>query len=804
MSRGDGTPTRAGASTPFPRLLIPATCAWIAAAACCAKPDSASVVGVVGFAVAVGCLGVVVSVRSRVRLIASLLLLSGCAAAVGLSGAAVQARGADRQPPVLLELGAETVEVEVRVTADGVTTGGALSARSKRYSADLVAVRTTDGRRWEGLKVPAMVFGPTSGDRAPRIGERWRVDGSLKWNEPGDGRAALVFAREPSVPLADAPELLGWSAALRAGLVDIVGALPGPGGELLPGLAIGDTSRLGEELQEAMRRSSLSHLTAVSGANCAIIVWLVTAAAARLGAGRVLRVALALVALGAFVVLVTPQPSVQRAALMAAIVLVLGGFGRPARGLAALALAVVILLVADPWLSVQYGFGLSVLATAGLLLLSGPITALLSRWLPRALAVVIAVPTAAQIACQPMLVLLEPEIQLGGVPANLLAGPAAAPATLLGLLACVLAPFAAPVALGVAWLGWIPATWIGAVAQWFGGLSSARVPWPEGAIGVALLAAPTAAIVLLLLVRERLPRRVVQTLGVGLLVCATLFVGRTVGAGLGTTLHRPSEWIVSACDVGQGDAVLVRAGGQVALVDVGPETAPLRECLTELGVDRISLLVLTHYDLDHVGGLAAVVGRVDEVLLGPVDDPEDARVARVLEEGGARVRFAMAGDAGALGDDEHAAAWRVLWPDPGAGGIEPGNDASVVVRFETPTTSLMFLGDLGEQAQDRLLARHALGGAVDIVKVSHHGSADQSERLAQRLGARVALVSVGADNGYGHPTASALELYEANRATTLRTDELGTVVVGVTDDGRFQLWSERVPPDDSGHVGARR
>ncbi|WP_157580172.1 ComEC/Rec2 family competence protein [Plantibacter sp. Leaf314] len=805
---------RDGAASTWPRMLVPAAVTWIGAAICCGMPGAAWGTALVAFVTATLCLVCAVSIQRRGadaatraagqgEIWATMLLLGACCAAtLGLVTASVAAHAPDRQPAALRALGSSRVTAEVVVTADAVPSGTASSGSSIRFAADLVSV--SHGRVLQESSVPVLVFAPAEADRSPRVGERWRITGALRWNAPGDARAALVFVRDPPTRLEETPAALGWSTSLRSGLIELAGSLPGPGGELLPGLAIGDVSQVGDEVTGWMQQSSLSHLTAVSGANCAVIVWLISSAVAALGGGRALRISCALLALTAFVVLVTPQPSVQRAALMAAFVLLMGGFGRPLRGLAALALAVIVLLVNDPWLAGQYGFGLSVLATGGLLLLSGPLTDLLARWLPRRIAALIAIPAAAQLACQPMLVLLDPSIQLGGVPANLLAGPAAAPSTLLGLLACLLAPVSTPLAMSVAWLGWVPASWIAAVARWFAGIPAARVPWPEGPLGVVLVTIPTLLIAILLLRGRELSAGWRRAIAVVVVLSLVVLCGRTVGVGLGTALHRPGDWTIAACDVGQGDAVLLRQGGSTALVDVGPDPEPLRSCLDGLGVTRIDLLVLTHYDLDHVGGLEAVVGLVDHALVGPVDDPADERIGRVLRDAGAEVRQAASGDQGLLGDPQTGAPWQVLWPDPAAGGIEPGNDASVVVRFDLAAASVLLLGDLGAEAQDRLLGRHTLGQAIDVVKVSHHGSADQSERLARSLAASVALVSVGADNGYGHPTRSALDLYAGTGAEILRTDESGTILLAPGEAGAFRVWSERAGAADPTGVGGRR
>uniref|UniRef100_UPI00293F612E ComEC/Rec2 family competence protein n=1 Tax=Clavibacter sp. MX14-G9D TaxID=3064656 RepID=UPI00293F612E len=237
---------------------------------------------------------------------------------------------------------------------------------------------------------------------------------------------------------------------------------------------------------------SLTHLTAVSGANCAVVVGLVLALAAAVGLRRPLRAVAAAAALTAFVILVTPQPSVLRAAVMATVLIVSTASGRPARGLPALALAVVVLVTADPWLARDVGFALSVLATAGLLVLAPPIAARLGRRLPRRVADALAIPIAAQIACQPVLLVLQPGLPVHGVLANLLAEPAAAPATVGGLAACMLLPVW-PAAGGLLLrLAWLPAAWIAAVAAVLSGLPGGRVPWPTGPAGVVALVVASA------------------------------------------------------------------------------------------------------------------------------------------------------------------------------------------------------------------------------------------------------------------------------------------------------------------------
>jgi len=319
-----------------------------------------------------------------------------------------------------------------------------------------------------------------------------------------------------------------------------------------------------------------------------VVIGIVMVAGAALGLARVWRIGASIAVLAGFVVLVTPEPSVLRAGVMALIVLVSLGGGRPARGLPVLAIAVIGLLVADPWLARSYGFALSVLATAGLLVLAGPFTRALGRWLPLPIAAVVAVPLAAQLACQPVLILLEPSIPSYGVLANMLAGPAAPAGTVLGLLACLLLAVSSPLGLLVAGLAWAPSAWIAAVAHFFAALPGSRLPWPGGATG-ALLLALVSCVVAVALGSDRDHRR--RAAAAVIAIIAVVAVGATAGGAARTHLTRPQHWQYAQCDVGQGDAVLVRSAGRTALIDTGPDPERLEECLGALGIARLDLLV---------------------------------------------------------------------------------------------------------------------------------------------------------------------------------------------------------------------
>ena len=388
-----------------------------------------------------------------------------------------------------------------------------------------------------------------------------------------------------------------------------------------------------------------------------------------------------------------------------------------------------------------------------------------------------------------MLLLLDSSLPTYGVVANLLAAPAAPIATVVGLGACVLASVAPPLAWLLACLAWLPASWIAGVANAFAAMPGARIPWPPGIPGVLLaLALTVLALVATFSAHARRPAAIALAI--------SLVVIGGVGAGLraGVLLDRPADWQIAGCDIGQGDAFLVRSADQVALIDTGPDPAPLRACLDELGIGRIDLLVLTHFDLDHVGGVDAVLGRADRVLVGPSGEPADDLMVARLAQAGAAVERSAAGDSGLLGE----LRWRVLWP-PVRAEVEPGNEASLAMEFlpvgecRAGCLSSLFLGDLGEEAQDAMLSL-SRPVPVDVVKVAHHGSSDQSAELYERVAATVGLIGVGADNGYGHPTDAILDTLAATGTVAERTDTQGMLLVAPGPQrGEVAVWSERPP-----------
>lgn len=783
-----GRPELAAAAPAGPdlRLLPAAVIAWIAAAVAVTNPQLAAALGLGSALLAAVAIGAAAR-RPQWQAAGAMLVLALSAAALVSTSAAV--RGADRLPNAVQE--AATVGKPAQITAT-VTALPRASGASVRLRAQLVTLND------EPVDAPVLLFVPTGDGEPPPIGALISLRGNLQLVDPGDRVVALVFAREPADVAARPHPLLEAGDLLRSQFLAAAQPLPGPGNMLVPGLAVGDERLVNDALDDDMRVASLSHLTAVSGSNIALIVAGMLALGRLAAWPRTVRLGVAALALALFVLLVTPQGSVIRAAAMGLIVLAVDAASRPVSGVPVLALAIIVLLAADPWLACDYGFALSSAATAGLLLGTRPAQRLLGRWLPPSIALLIAVPLVAQLACQPILLLLDPQVQTYGVLANLLAAPAAPLATVAGLLGCLVGVIVPPLGMALLWVAWLPAQWIGLVAQAAARFPLATVPWLPGAAGALLFVLLIAAVVIV--VRKppggKRARMLRQLVAFGL-SAAVVIAAASVAFGV-AVLRRdlPQNWRVAVCDVGQGDAVLLQADGRHILIDTGEEVAALASCLERFAVTEIDLLIVSHFDRDHIGALRELTVPVREAW---VPDTEQARAepdTKLLHSRGVIVRFAAAGDQQRRGEFD----LQVL--SPKRRGTAPSrtkdNDGSLVVLAQPNEScrqacySVLLLGDAGE-ARQRAIANQWPSLRADLLKVSHHGSADQSTELTSQVRARLALISVGADNSYGHPTSEALAALGAAGTPWLRTDQRGSFAV-YEQHGQLRIWAERSVP----------
>ena len=356
----------------------------------------------------------------------------------------------------------------------------------------ILTAMTFGGHRVAGDARIVVMGGATWGDAVP--GQLLRATGKLRPAAPGEPEAGLLAATSAPTLLRGPGPWQQGPGELRRAFTAAAARFGGDAGGLLPGMVTGDTSALDPELEAAMKTVGMTHLTAVSGANCSLILGTLLLAARTLRLPRAAAAAASLAGLALFVLMVGPDPSVLRAALMGSIGLASVALGRAGRGLSLLCVAVIGLLLAQPVLAASFGFLLSVLATLGIVVAGRRIMDWLPPSVPRWAAAGVAVPLSAQLFCAPAIVLLQPQFGAYTLPANVAAAALVAPVTLLGTAAVVLLP-ALPAAAGL--LMAAAAAFAGAVAgvaRFFAALPGAALPWPEGVFGAATMGIFSAAV----------------------------------------------------------------------------------------------------------------------------------------------------------------------------------------------------------------------------------------------------------------------------------------------------------------------
>ncbi|MEV1019147.1 ComEC/Rec2 family competence protein [Streptomyces sp. NPDC050264] len=727
-----------------------------------------------------------------------LFCIAAAAASAGLHGADLH-----RGPVPGLAVQHARVDAELEVTSDPrVTrpriTGDHAAPSAVLIEADVVRVKAPDGAV-SRTSVPVLVLVEARGGPwlsllpSTRIAVRGGLVPPLR---NGDRIAAVLRVAHGERPRVVAgpsgPQRL--AGALRAGLREATDGLPGDARALLPGLVVGDTARVTSELHAAFQATDLLHLMAVSGANFTILLALLIGPpgiahrverrglAPRIGLSLRATALLGGVLTLGFVVVCRPEPSVLRAASCGAIALLAVATGRRRSLIPALATAVLLLVLYDPWLARSYGFLLSVLATGALLTLAPRWSAgLRRRGVPARLAEALGAAGAAQAVCAPVVAVLAARVSLVAVPCNLLAEFAVAPATVLGFAALATAQVAMPVAEFFAWCAGWPAGWIADIARAGAALPGGGVDWPGGWRGGVLLAVGT-------VVAVWLGRRVLRSPWVvaGCVLVLVLMVVRPPPLTRVITGWPPPGWRLVMCDVGQGDALVLAAGaGAGVVVDAGPDPLLVDRCLRSLGITKVPLVLLTHFHADHVAGLAGVLrGRsVGVIETTGFQEPvgQAAFVRRLAARHGVPVAGAVAGERRRTGPLD----WEVLWPPRPMVTPDGPNDASVTLFVRTAGLTMLLLGDL-EPASQRALLRTGDGARlppVDVLKVAHHGSAYQDPGLLRRAAPRLALISCGVDNPYGHPSPRTVGALQGRGAAVLRTDRDGAIAVVGRDEG---------------------
>jgi competence protein ComEC len=569
--------------------------------------------------------------------------------------------------------------------------------------------------------------------------------------------------------------------------------MPAREAALARGFVLGDTEGIDAKTTEDFRRSGLSHLLAVSGENVTLLALLAIPLLGALGIGLRERLVWVLGAIAVYVPLTGAGPSIQRAGVMGAVGLLATLGGRRSSRLYGLALAALVTVAIEPAVAADVGWQLSFAAVLGILALASPLRRAIgarigSRGARRALAEGLAVTIAATLATAPLIAFHFGTVSTTTLFANVLALPAVAPAMWLGMAGAAASQVpGAPVEL-LNGLDALLLAYIAQVAAWLGEPSWAEVHVRLGLGGLLASYAGLAGIVAAVPIlarrrrlagarrrsrgRVRLPRLAVAAL-LALAGLAALGSGGPGSAPAGA----PAGLRVDVLDVGQGDAILLQpAGAPAVLVDGGPPGDGLAGKLLADGARRLGAAVITHDQSDHAAGVEELLGRF------PVGRLVYARLRRgslerARADGVATARIAAGRElrSGALRLD-------VLWPppqllaEPVPRGADPNLQALVILARWRGFRMLLTADAEAESVP-------VDPGPIDVLKVAHHGSDDAGlGALLDRTRPRLAVISVGAGNPYGHPTATTLATLAEHRVPTLRTDLDGDVQIDVRRD----------------------
>lgn len=660
--------------------------------------------------------------------------------------------------------------------------------RRSEFSLRIPAEARRFGKR--GLREPVLLRLPPA--RSPPQGALVEVVGQIQAPRgPEDGFDERTWLRRRGVQVivhADRWRTVGRRGGL-AGFADSLRArisrtmAPGLGGErraVLAGVVLGEDEGLSEDLRDDFRASGLFHLLAVSGQNVALVAGGALLLAWLVGVSRWLGELGALAAIGGYVLAVGWQPSIVRAGVAGALASLAWLAARPRDRWYFLLVGAAVLLAWNPYSLLEPGFQLSFGAVGAIFVGVPPLERRLEGYPgPRWLRAVIAVSVACGVATAPILLLHFGSVPIYSVFANALAAPAVAPLLGLAFASAAVEPVLPSLAAALGWAnGWL-AAYLAFCARVIGGLPYAQVSTTTAAVGAFVIAAFGVAAT-----RLRPPR---AQRAAALAVLVVLIVGGWKLTSPEDQLPPPRGLRMTFLDVGQGDSTLIQVPEGAILVDEGPPEAHVADQLRSLGVRRLAVLVLTHPSRDNIGGAEEVIRklRVGIVFEPALPFPNPFGAATLREAGRRRIPIVVT----RVGRDFTVGRLRVrvLWPDGAASAADDPNDHATVLLVSYGNVDALLPADAESNVTSRLRIP-----PVEILKVGHHGSADKGlSELLESLRPRVAIVSVGKKNDYGHPKASTMAaLDRAPGLAVYRTDEDGRIVLE-SDGARLSVRTAR-------------
>ncbi|MDR3127803.1 MAG: ComEC/Rec2 family competence protein [Bifidobacteriaceae bacterium] len=640
---------------------------------------------------------------------------------------------------------------------------------------------------------------------------------------------------------------------IRAAFIDMTDKLNPVGRALVPAIALGYTNNFDDNLSDNFKISGLTHLVAISGSHFVIIISLIGVILLAFNIKKTIAAGIEIICILAFMSLVHPQPSVIRAAFMGIIGLVGLILQRKSLALTALSATIITLLIIDPYLATSYGFAMSCSAALGIILLTPKLTILLSRFIGKTIASIVSVTLAAQFFCGPIIILIYPFFTPYTLMANFLATPFVAPATILGVLSALISPLIPQMAYILAFSSTIFAYPLYIISKLISFLPLAKLAWVNGLIGCLLMILLNIILYWTISgkiwnntykkIKKVLPAFIESKLSllytditqkikhykvvflqkpililtlIALLFIPLVITGSIILPKYFITTIDPN-WKIAACNIGQGDASVIKTSQNSAIViDVGSDNNKINNCLSDLNIQTIDLLILSHWHDDHVGGLLGAINnrQTKQAIVSNLETPtgESKLGYNKLQSENIPTSQAKEGESGYYIDNNtnHKIQWYIfqtLKSNKTKSNINTNsqtstkstnnedsfsNDSSVGVIIYSNNLKAIFLGDMEKQAQAEALKRlkQLNMGEFDILKVAHHGSKTQNNDLAKLINPKIAIFEVGRDNSYGHPNDKTINLFTNLGSQIIRTDIDGLSGVSQDSLGNIKIFKQ--------------